>query len=299
MKKTLLSILILAMPLLIFTSCGAKNTKLELTLSDNLPKFTLSGNYTVDETPYDVGDDTEILWSYIGNNKKELKYTYAYKWPVTNYSLLEETKLDAKRYFPVQEPEVVLCNFWAEPGDYEYTYYTGIVEDNSFAQLWTFQDEGYFYQICAGYDLINHKVDGTNIEFSIPSYLKEVKTDTALMRFEDPEFKSGMIEFPNVEIYLNNGDFEFTLENIKEKWGVENINVEEHEFTSNDKNKKIPGYRIKSEYNENGKTYICEENLIKTGDKYFGMNFSYENTVKVPQYIENSYRSFLYTIIEN
>ena len=307
MKKLLVIMLSLMMTLTMFTACGQKQTSdgdesvpnMTLKLSDNLPEFSMVGNYTESKSDIDTESDTEILWEYTGDDDAEYRFASAYKWPVGNKSLLDATKEDALKFFPDQKPEVVTCNYWQEPDDYEYTYYAGVGADMMY-QLWTFQDGEYFYQITVGYDLVKYDVDDTDLQYAVPKQMKEIESEGALKSFVDPSFEENMSEFPNIETYLMDGDFEFSAENIAKAWGVENVKVEDHEFTSNSNNQKtkIPGYVVTCEYTEDGRTMVCSQHIIKAGDKYFGMCFSYNKELEFAEYIENSYRAFLFTIQE-
>ena len=141
---------------------------------------------------------------------------------------------------------------------------------------------------------LNLKLSDNLPGFNMKGHYTEAKSNIEL----NPDAEIKMQEFPNIEIYLDDGDFEFTAENIAKKWKVDNVEVLEHEFKSNDQKTKIPGYRISCEYTKNGKTMVCRDDLVKTGDKFFAMEFSYDKSITFPEYVENSYRAFLYTIVE-
>ena len=307
LKKISALILTFLTVLTMLTGCAGKETSentddssdIVLKLSDNLPDFNIHGNYKEGETDIELDSGSEVLWPYDGDDNAEYRFARAYKWPVGELSLLDETKADALNFFPEQEPEVITCNFWNEPNDYEYTYYAGIKDNNLMVQVWTFMDGDYFYQICVGYDLVTYTVDGTDISYSIPKYMEESESGYALKSFVDPDFESDMSEFPNIDIYLNDGDYDYSPENIAESWNVENVEVEEHEFSSNDKNTKFPGYIISCEYTEDdGTTLVFRHYAIKFNDKYFAILFTYKKNLEFTDYIENSYRAFLYTITE-
>lgn len=301
MKKLLVVMLSLMMAMVMFTACGETSdsdaSTMTLKLSDNLPEFSMDGNYTEVENTYEQDGDTEVLWTYKGDDDAEYRKAAAYKWPVGDKSLVEETKADALEYFPVQEPEVITCNYWNEPDDYEYTYYAG-VDDGLMYQSWIFQDGDYFYQICVGYDLVKYDVEDSGYEFAVPKQMIEREAEGAIKSFVDPDYDINMSEFPNIDVYYKDFDYDITEENIAKNWGVENVKITEHEYTSNDKNTKIPGYIIECEYTEDGKTLVCYESLMKLNGKYFGMNFSYNKDIEFSEYIENSYRAFLFTVAE-
>lgn len=303
MKKLLVITLSLLMALTMFTACGGKQTSetdetvptMSLKLSDNLPEFSMSGNYTENQSDIGADSETEVLWEYAGDDNAEYRFAAAYKWPAGDKSLMDASKEDALKFFPDQKPEVVTCNYWQEPDDYEYTYYAGVGEDIIY-QVWTFQDGDYFYQISVGYDLVKYDVDDTDLQYEVPKQMKEIESEGALKAFIDPAFEENMSEFPNIETYILDEDFDFSSDNIAKAWGVENVKVEEHEYTGNDLKTKIPGYIVTCEYTEDGRTMVCSEHIIKSGDKYFGMCFSYNKELEFAEYIENSYRAFLYTI---
>lgn len=303
-KKNVLTIIfMIAVSLMVLTACTNKQTQetktdnqtLSLKLSDNLPDFIIHGNYTKGEV--DIGDgDFETLWAYDGDDNAEYRFVHVYKWAKGNESLFEATVEDAQYYFPEQSPNVITCNYWNEPNDYEYTYYAAIKDNKFFVQNWAFQDGDYFYQICVAYDLVSYTIDGTNIQLPIPKHLKKVETNDALMKFEDPDYEIGMCELPNVEIFLNDADFEYSKENITKTWEVENVEISEYTFNSNDYTKQYPGYIIECQYTENGKTIVCYENAILINDKYLGIVFSYDKDIEFREYLENSYKALLYPI---
>ena len=303
-KNILTTILTITMILLMFTGCSNKQTQdtkidnqtMSLKLSDNLPEFTIQGNYTEGKLDIEENGEFETLYAYDGDDNAEYRYVRVYKWAKEDKSLVEETIADAQFYYSEQNPSVIICNFWNEPNDYEYAYYAAIKDNKLFVQDWTFLDGDYFYQICVGYDLVTYTVEGTNIQFSLPKQMKQTKTDTALMKFVDPDYEIGMSELPNVEIFLNDTDFEYTKENITKTWNLENVEITEHVFKSNDTTKQYPGYIIDCQYEENGKTIMCHEDIAKVDDKYFGIVFSYDKNIEFPEYIENSYNTILYTI---
>ena len=307
-KKVSAFILASLFVLTMLTGCAGKETSentddssdIVLKLSDNLPDFNIHGNYKEGETDIELDSGSEVLWAYDGDDNAEYRFARAYKWPVGELSLLDETKADALNFFPEQEPEVITCNFWNEPDDYEYTYYAGIKDNNLMVQVWTFMDGDYFYQICVGYDLVTYTVDGTDISYSIPKHMEETDPahDLVIKSFVDPDFESDMSEFPNVDIYLNDEDYDYSPENIAKIWKVEEVKVEEHEFSTNDKATKLPGYIISCDFTKDGTNFVCREYAIKFGDKYFAILFTYKKDLDFAEYIENSYRAFLYTITE-
>ena len=306
MKKLLVVLLAVAM-LFAFAACAQEPAEPDtsatdveeevlvdpqLPISENLPTFNMQGNYTATENTLEGAVEGDILWTYAGDADSEYVYATAYSWDASELTLEEEAQADIDKYFPDQNLSVGFSDYWHEPGEAEHSYYCGyIAESNLFVQSWFFRDGDKIYQVVGCIEGIKYTVDELNVEVYVPKCMEKLDTpvEGAVMCFRDTKG-----EFPAYNIYTHSDEYEFTAEAIAEAWGVENVQVEEHNYSDSITEEELGGYYVTCDFEVDGVKIVGHNNIIGANGEYGIYEFTISENDFDQDYLEAAETALLY-----
>ena len=303
MKKFLVLMLSFAMILTMCTACGKMEetqnetpkvlTDPEIKISENLPTFNMKGTYTPTENKLSGADET-VLWTYEGDADSEYSYVAEFSWAASGKTLEEEAKADADEFYPEQELSISVTDCWHEVGEAENAYYCAYQEDaKGFVQSWIFQDGDKIYQVAAVTDGVEYTIDELNVTLVLPKTMEKLATpiEGAIACFKDA---AG--QFPDFNIYSMPLESEISAEALEERWGVNNVKIEEHKFLDIDNKEVIGGYKVSCDFEVDGTKLLGSENIIKSDDKYELYEFTRLADHLIGTSLDVEQRSMLYTV---